>query len=125
MAFETDDGSMGSPGVSKLISRSEFRVVLRSVVRCLRGELNVPGLAPLSPEEILFWFHNITEEDIETVNREIDAEPANRPDSPSRVHSVLQRIREKMRGGELASKDDPAEDPSEKPGENAGERPSN
>lgn len=112
---------MSSPSVSKLISRSEFRVVLKSVVRCLKGELNVPGLAPLSAEEVLFWFRNITLEDIEAVNREIDAEPANRAESSSRVQSVLQRIREKIRRGEAAgepeSKDDLANDPSDVPGE--------
>jgi hypothetical protein len=110
---------MSSPGVSKLISRTEFRVVLKSVVRCLRGELNVPGLAPLSAEEILFWFRNITQEDIEAVNQDIDAEPANRPGSASRVHSVLQKIREKMRGGEATveplSKEDPADVQPENP----------
>ena len=112
---------MSSPGVSKLISRREFRVVLKSVVRSLRGELNAPGLTPLSAEEILFWFRNITQEDIEAVNQDIDAEPANRTEPASRVHSMLQRIREKMRGGEAivepSEKDDPADDPHENPGE--------
>ena len=107
---------MSSPSVSKLISRSEFRVVLKSVVRCLKGELNVPGLAPLSAEEILFWFRNITLEDVEAVNQEVDAEPANRAESPSRVHSVLQKIREKMRGSEgVVGGDDPAHDPTNHP----------
>ena len=91
---------MSSPAVSKLISRSEFRAVLKGVVRCLRGELNSPGLAPLTAEEIHFWFRNITLDDIEAVNREIDVDPPERPESTSRVQSMLQRIREKMRGGE-------------------------
>lgn len=91
---------MSSPSVSKLISRNEFRSVLKSVVRCLRGELNAPGLAPLNAEEILFWFQNITMEDIEAVNREIDEEDPGEREHPSKVHSMLQRIREKMRGGE-------------------------
>ena len=73
---------MSSPGVSKLISRSEFRSVLKSVVRCLRGEVSAPGLAPLTAEEILFWFQNITMEDIETVNKEIDAEAPGHPEHP-------------------------------------------
>ncbi len=91
---------MSSPAVSKLISRSEFRTVLKSVVRCLRGELNAPGLAPLTEEEILFWFQNITMEDIAVVNKEIDVESPGEREHPSKMHSMLQRIREKMRGGE-------------------------
>ncbi len=91
---------MSDPGVSKLISRSEFRSVLKSVVRCLRSELSAPGLAPLSAEEILFWFQNITMEDIEAVNKEIDAEVSGQQEHPSKVQSVLQKIREKMRGSE-------------------------
>jgi hypothetical protein len=97
---------MSSPGVSKLISRSEFRAVLKSVIRCLRGELNAPGLAPLTAEEIHFWFQNITLEDIEAVNKETDAgAPA---EHPSRVQSMLQKIREKMRGGEGTVDESPA-----------------
>ncbi len=91
---------MSSPGVSKLISRSEFRAVLKSVVRCLRGELNAPGLAPLTAEEIQFWFQNITLEDIEAVKNEIDAEAHVEPGHPSRVQAMLQKIRERMRGAE-------------------------
>lgn len=98
---------MNSPAVSKLISRSEFRAVLRSVVRRLRGELNAPGLAPLTAEEILFWFQNITLEDIEAVNREIDTETCGEPEHPSKVQSMLQKIREKMRGLEDPGKTDP------------------
>jgi hypothetical protein len=114
-------GRMSSPALSKLISRTEFRTILKSVVRCLRSELNAPGLAPLTTEEIHFWFRNITLEDIEAVNKEIDLEPPERPESPSRVHSMLQRIRERMRGGESADEESPeknAGDPEEgSPGE--------
>ena len=99
---------MSSPGVSKLISRNEFRSVLKSVVRCLRSELSAPGLAPLTAEEILFWFQNITMEDIEAVNREIEAEVLGQQEHPSKVQSVLQRIREKMRGGEAIVEGSPA-----------------
>lgn len=88
--------------MSKLTSRSEFRAVLKSVVRCLKGELNSPGLAPLNAEEIHFWFQNITPEDIEAVNKEIDAETQAEQEHPSRVQSMLQKIREKMRGSEGA-----------------------
>lgn len=92
---------MSSPGVSKLVSRSEFRAVLKSVVRCLRRELNVPGLAPLNAEEIHFWFQNITVEDIETVQKEIDT-ASGEHEHASRVQSMLQKIRDKMRRVEPA-----------------------
>ncbi|HEU5401372.1 MAG TPA: hypothetical protein VFU86_08450 [Terriglobales bacterium] len=69
-------------------------------MRCLKGELNAPGLAPLTAEEILFWFRNITIEDIEAVNREIEAEIPESLDHRSRVQSMLQKIRDMMRGGE-------------------------
>ncbi len=87
-------------GVSKLISRTEFRSVLKSVVRCLRSELNTPGLPLLNAEEIHFWFQNITLEDIETVTKELDAESQAEQEHPSRMQSMMQRIREKMRGSE-------------------------
>lgn len=48
-------------------NRGEFRAVLRNVVSCLRSELNVPGVAPFSAEELRLWFQNITTEDIESV----------------------------------------------------------
>lgn len=104
---------MSSPGVSKLISRTEFRAVLRSVVRCLRGELNVPGLAPLNAEEIYFWFQNITLEDIEAVQKEIDAAPGEQ-EHPSRMQSMLQKIRERMRRGEPAVDGGPEKESPEK-----------
>ena len=104
---------MSSPGVSKLISRSEFRTVLKSVVRCLGGELNAPGLAPLTAEEVLFWFQNITLEDIEAVKKEIESETPGGQEHPSRMHSMLQRIREKMRGGEGTVEASHEESPSE------------
>ncbi len=94
---------MSSPGVSKLISRREFRTVLKSVVRCLRGELNVPGLAPLTAEEILFWFRNITLEDIEMVSKEIEAERPSRAESRSKMQSMMRKLRQRMRGSEGAS----------------------
>lgn len=100
---------MSSSGVSKLISRSEFRSVLKSVVRCLRGELSAPGLAPLNAEEILFWFQNITMEDIEAVNKEIDVETLEQQEHPSKVHSMLQKIRDKMRSGEGAGEEGTAQ----------------
>lgn len=92
---------MSSPVVSKLISRNEFRAVLKGVVRCLRSELDAPGLAPLTSEELLFWFRNIMLEDIEKVSAELAGEvPAQAETaggSASRVHSVLRKLREKIR----------------------------
>jgi hypothetical protein len=99
---------MTRQGVSKLISRSEFRTILKSVVRCLRGELNAPGLAPLNAEEIQFWFRNITMEDIEAVNKEIDSETLEEQEHLPRVQSMLQRIREKIRRGEASVDASPA-----------------
>jgi uncharacterized protein YdaT len=75
------------------------------VVRCLKGELSAPGLVPLNAEEIHFWFQNITLEDIEAVNQEIDVETPSQQDHPSRVHSMLQKIRERMRGAEATATD--------------------
>ncbi len=48
-------------------NRSDFRAVLREVVHCLRGKLNVPGVSPFQPEELRDWFHNITVDDISSV----------------------------------------------------------
>lgn len=87
---------MSSVGVSKLISRSEFRSVLKSVVNCLRRELDAPGLVPLTAEEIHFWFQNITLEDVEAVSQEIDEEAV--AEQTSRGPSMLQKLRERMRG---------------------------
>jgi hypothetical protein len=95
---------MSSPVVSKLISRNEFRAVLKGVVRCLRSELDAPGLAPLTSEELLFWFRNITLEDIEKVNAELAGEAPGQAEAAvvnaSRVQSILHKLREKIRNGD-------------------------
>lgn len=100
----TDCGLMSSPVVSKLISRNEFRAVLKGVVRCLRSELDAPGLAPLTSEELLFWFRNITLEDIEKVNAELAGEAPGQAEAAvvnaSRVQSILHKLREKIRNGD-------------------------
>jgi hypothetical protein len=101
---------MSSPVVSKLISRNEFRAVLKGVVRCLRSELDAPGLAPLTSEELLFWFRNITLEDIEKVNAELAGEAPAESEaaggSSSRVQSVLHKLREKIRNSNPEREED-------------------
>ena len=60
--------------MAALVDRTEFRSVLKEVVKCLRQNLDVPGIAPLTPELIMSWFSNVRLEDLQTVTREIDRE---------------------------------------------------
>ena len=55
-----------------LVDRTEFRGVLKEVVNCVRQNLDVPGLKPLAPEQLMQWFQNITLEDLRVVARELD-----------------------------------------------------
>jgi hypothetical protein len=55
-----------------LVDRTEFRAVLKEVVKCVRQNLEVPGLKPLDPEQLMSWFGNITLEDLQAVARELD-----------------------------------------------------
>jgi hypothetical protein len=48
-------------------NRIEFRQVLREVIRCLRSQLDVPGVSPYNAAELQAWFHNITVDDIRAV----------------------------------------------------------
>ena len=57
-----------------LVDRTEFRAVLREVVKCIRQNLDVPGLKPLAPDQLMLWFQNITLEDLQAVAREIEGE---------------------------------------------------
>ena len=57
-----------------LTDRTEFRAVLKGVVKCIRQNLDRPGLTPLTAEQIMFWFQNVTLEDVEVTTRELDAE---------------------------------------------------
>ena len=52
---------------TQMDNRTEFRHVLRQVVRCLRTELQVPGVSPFNAEELRDWFHRITVEDVRAV----------------------------------------------------------
>jgi hypothetical protein len=58
--------------VAPLVDRSDFRAVLKEVIKCLRQNLDVPGVAPLAPEQIMFWFQNVTLEDLRAAVGEID-----------------------------------------------------
>jgi len=55
-----------------LVDRTEFRKVLKDVVKCVRQNLDAPGLTPLNAEQILFWFQNVTMDDVQIVIRELD-----------------------------------------------------
>ncbi len=57
-----------------LSDRTEFRAVLKEVVNCIRKNLDKPGLTPLTAEQIMFWFQNVTLEDVQVITRELDAD---------------------------------------------------
>jgi hypothetical protein len=63
----------GQP-MAPLVDRTEFRAVVKEVVRCLHQNLDVRGLAPLTAEQIMFWLQNVTVEDLKVVTAEIDAD---------------------------------------------------
>ena len=54
--------------MTKLTSRVEFRAILSQIVNCLNDSLPRP-LAPLTAEQMHFWLHEITLEDIHAVLR--------------------------------------------------------
>jgi hypothetical protein len=58
--------------MTPLVDRTEFRAVLKEIVKCLRQNLDVPGVAPLGVDQILFWLGNVTREDMEAILRELD-----------------------------------------------------
>jgi len=62
--------------MAPLVDRTEFRAVLKEVVKCIRQHLDAPALTPLSPEQIMFWVQNVTLEDLQIVTQEIDADKA-------------------------------------------------
>lgn len=59
--------------MAPLTDRTEFRKLVKEVVICLRQNLDGPGVAPLSAEQIMFWLRNVTREDLEIVTRELDS----------------------------------------------------
>ncbi len=57
-----------------LVDRKEFRTVLKEVVKCVRTNLDGPGLTPLNAEQVVFWLGNIHLEDVQVVLKEIEEE---------------------------------------------------
>ncbi len=55
-----------------LTSRVEFRAILKDIVVCLREHLDKPHLPPLTPEEIHFWLHEVTIDDVGAVVADIE-----------------------------------------------------
>jgi hypothetical protein len=62
--------------MTPLVDRTEFRAVLKEVVKCLRQNLDVPGIAPLAPEQLMQWLQQVNLEDLQAVARELDTEQA-------------------------------------------------
>jgi hypothetical protein len=62
--------------VAPLVDRTEFRKVVKEVAKCLRQNLDQPGVAPLTAAQIMFWMQNVTLEDLEAAIREIESEGA-------------------------------------------------
>lgn len=62
--------------MAPLLDRTEFRKVVKEVAKCLRQNLDQPGVAPLSAEQIIFWMQSVTLEDLDVVMREIESEGA-------------------------------------------------
>jgi len=62
--------------MTPLVDRTEFRAVLKEVVKCIRQNLDLAGLTPLAPEQIMSWLQNVSLEDLRVVTREIDEEQA-------------------------------------------------
>ena len=64
--------------MAPLVDRTEFRRVVKEIVKCLRQNLDQQGVAHLTPEQVMFWMQTITLEDLQLVTREIEAEGAGR-----------------------------------------------
>ncbi len=62
--------------MAPLVDRSEFRRVVKEIVKCLRHNLDQPRILPLTAEQINFWMQNVTLEDLEQAMLEIEAEDA-------------------------------------------------
>ncbi len=58
--------------MAPLVDRTEFRQVVTEVVKCLRQNLDRPGLAPLNADQIMFWLQNVTYDDLRAATEEID-----------------------------------------------------
>ena len=55
--------------MTPLVDRTEFRKVVKELVKCLRNNLDRPGLAHLTADQIMFWMRNVTLEDLEKRRR--------------------------------------------------------
>lgn len=64
--------------MAPLVDRTEFRKVVKEIVKCLHQNLDRPGVTPLTPEQILFWMQTVALEDIQIVAAEIDTEGSNK-----------------------------------------------
>jgi hypothetical protein len=62
--------------MAPLVDRTEFRKVVKEVAKCLRQNLDQPGVAPLTAAQIMFWMQHVTLEDLEAAIREIESEGA-------------------------------------------------
>ncbi len=60
--------------MAPLVNRTEFRGVLKEVIKCLRQNLDKPGVTALTPDQFMFWLQNVTLEDIQIVAGELEAE---------------------------------------------------
>ncbi len=65
------------------VDRTEFRKVVKELVKCLRQNLDRPGLAPLTADQIMFWMRNVTLEDLEIVIQQIEASEDARIQQPT------------------------------------------
>lgn len=60
--------------MTPLVDRTEFRKVVKEVTKCLRQNLDQPGVARLTAEQVMFWMQNVTLDDLEAVMRELESE---------------------------------------------------
>jgi len=60
--------------MDRIANRVQFRRVLKDVVKCLRQNLDRPGVAPLNADQVMFWFENVTLDDVEDVVGQLDAD---------------------------------------------------
>lgn len=58
--------------MAPLVDRTEFRGVLKEVIKCLRQNLDKPGVTSLTPEQALFWLQNVTLEDLQAAAKELE-----------------------------------------------------
>jgi hypothetical protein len=62
--------------MAPLVDRTQFRKVVKEVVKCVRQNLDRPQVAPLSADQIMFWLQSVTYDDLHAATQELDAENA-------------------------------------------------